>query len=306
MFGSKKKHILGDGAQAMAVVTDVNYAKVAGMTVASNYNYKLDLTLMVRPDDGAAFEAHVSGYFSQYAQPSVGDQFWVRYDPKDRSRVEIDEARIAADNAAVKAQVAAQAASAVPPDLAAYGILGRGSIVEVQKVPAGALIDCAVTVGVRLVDGTDPYRATCHVPLSPDQAELLIAGATFVTVRADPNDHSRIALSLNEETPIVTVKDPRALDPPARALRDGMPCRVTVLLHQRQWLQTPNGEEFYAIKVRVDSDGSEFQVNLPVPAGATALVQDGASLPAKRLAAEPNVFAIDWASALAAAPAGAA
>ncbi len=51
MLGSKKKHILTEGAEAMAVVTDVNYAKVAGMTIARNYNYKLDLTLMVRPDN---------------------------------------------------------------------------------------------------------------------------------------------------------------------------------------------------------------------------------------------------------------
>ena len=302
MFGFKKRHVLGNGAQALAVVTDVNYAKVAGMAVASNYNYKLTLTLMVRPDDDAPFEARVSGYFSQYAQPTVGEQFWVRYDPDDRLKVVIDKARIAADNAGFDAKVAAQAASAVPADLASGGIVGRGAVLDVHKTPAGNLIDCAVTVGVRLVDGSDPYRATCHIPLAPDQTERLVPGGTYVTVRADPHDRSRIALSLSEPTPVVTITDPRAIDPPARALREGMPCRVTLLLHQRQWLQTPDGEEFYAIKVRVDADGSEFQVNLPVPATATSLLQDGAEFPAKRLIAEPNVLAIDWPAVLAATP----
>jgi hypothetical protein len=284
MFGSKKRQILKDGAQALAVVTDVNYAKVAGMAVASNYNYKLAVTLMVRPDDEAPFEARISAYFSQYSQPKVVEQFWVRYDPQNRSKVEIDTARIAADNAAFEARVAAQAASAVPADLASGGIVGRGAVVDVQKTPAGNLIDCAVTVGVRLVDGSDPYRATCHVALTPD--------------RADPHNRSRIALSLSEPTPVVTITDPRAIDPPARALREGLPCRVTVLVHQRQWLQTPDGEEFYAIKVRVDTDGSEFQVNLPVPAAAIPLLQNGGEFPAKRLSAEPNILAIDWAALL--------
>jgi hypothetical protein len=119
-----------------------------------------------------------------------------------------------------------------------------------------------------------------------------------VTVRADPHNRSRIALSLSEPTPVVTITDPRAIDPPARALREGLPCRVTVLVHQRQWLQTPDGEEFYAIKVRVDTDGSEFQVNLPVPAAALPLLPHGGEFPAKRLSAEPNILAIDWAALL--------
>jgi hypothetical protein len=97
MFGSKKTQLLSSGAQALAVITDVSHAKVAGITIARNYNYKLDLTLMVRPDDGAYFEAHVADYFSQYAQPSVGDQLRVRYDPQDHSCVEIDTAAIAAE-----------------------------------------------------------------------------------------------------------------------------------------------------------------------------------------------------------------
>jgi hypothetical protein len=298
MFGSKKKHILTEGAQALAVVTKVDYATVlGGMTVARDYNYKLDLTLMVRPDNEAPFEAHVQGYFSQFAQPSVGDQLYVRYNPDDHEHVEIDTAKIAADNAAVEQAASAMAASAVPADLAANGIVGRAGLVDVQKTPAGSLIDCAVTLNIRLIDGTAPYRASCHVPLSSDQAELLIPGRTFVTVRVDPSNHQRVALSLTEDTPVVPVDDPAILDPPVRAMAEGAPCRVAILLHQRQWLKTPAGDEFYAVKVRVTADGSEFQVNVPVPTECVEMLQDGAELPAKRIALEPNVLTIDWAAA---------
>jgi hypothetical protein len=302
MFGGKKKQILAEGTQALAVVTDVDYAKVAGMTIAQNYNYKLKLMLLVKPEGEAPFESSYSDYFPQYAQPQVGAEFWVRFDPSDHSKVELDLAQVAADNAAYEAQVTAQTASAVPADLAANGILGRGAVVDVQKTQVGPLINCAVTVGVRLVDGSDPYRAICSVPLAPPQADQLVPGSTFVTVRADAHDHSRVAISLTEETPVVTINDPRALEPPARALRDGRPCRVKVLAHQRQWLQTPTGEELYAIKVRVDYDSSEFQINQPVPAASMAGLEDGMEFAAKRLVAEPNVLAIDWAAATATTP----
>jgi hypothetical protein len=294
MFGSKKKNLMTHGASAIGVVTNVEYAKVAGMTVARNYNYKLDLTLMVRPDDGAPFEGHVSGYFAQFSQPSVGDQFWVRYDPDDHSKVEIDTAKIAASNAAAEASAAAMAASAVPADLAANGVPGRASVVDVQKTPAGNLIDCLVTVNVRLIDGTPPYKASCHTPLAPDQAERVIPGQTIVTVRADPTNHDRIALSLTEPTPVVPVSDPSVVDGPMRALAQGDPCRVVLLAHQRQWLSTPDGSELYATKMRVTSDNSELQAFVPVPAGSEALMVDGSELPAKRLALEPNVLTIDW------------
>ncbi|HEX4521364.1 MAG TPA: hypothetical protein VH063_17455 [Gaiellaceae bacterium] len=305
MLGLGKDHVLTSGVQAAAVVTAVDYAHVLGMEIAQNYNYKLDLTLIVRPENEAPFEAHIKGYFSQFAQPCIGDQMWVRYDPKDTTHVEVDEARIAADNAAAESAIAATAMSSVPADLV-NGILGRAGLVDVQKTPVGAMVDCTVTVGVRLVDGSNPYRTSCHALVTPDQAEHLIPGSTFLTIRADPNDHTRIALSLNEETPVVTITDPAVLGPPVQSLADGAPCRAVVLLHQRQWLKTPAGDEFYAVKVKVTADNSEFQVNIPVPAAATGLLQDGAELPAKRLAAEPNVLMIDWAAAQAEHPAAGA
>ncbi len=303
MFGSNKKQIRAEGTQALAVVTDVEYATVAGMTVARNDNKKLKLTLMVRPEEEAPFAATYSDYFPQYAQPQLGAELWVRYDRSDPTKVELDIEQMAKDNSAYEAQIAAQAVSAVPADLAANGVLGRGAVVDVQKTQVGPLVNCAVTVGVRLIDGTEPYRANCNIALAPQDAERLVPGGTFVTVRADPHDHSRVAISLTEETPVVTITDPRALEPSERALRDGAACRVTVLAHQRQWLASPAGDELYAIKVRVDSDLAEFQINQPVPAAVAASLRDGMEFAARRLVAEPNVLAIDWTATPAAAPA---
>jgi hypothetical protein len=304
VFGSSKRHILKDGRQAVATVTEVGYATVLGMAQSNNFNnMKLKLKLLVSPEGEAPFEVTHSGYFPQFSQPEVGDQYRVRYDPANPTKVEFDTAQAAQDNTAYEAQIVASAAAAVPADLAATGILGRGAVVDVQKTQVGPLIDCLVTVGVRLVDGTDPYRATCHLPLTPDQAELLVPGGTFVTVRADPHDHSRIAVSLTEETPVVTITDPRALEPSERALREGTPCAVTMVAFQRQWLATPAGDEFYALKLRVGSDLSELQVNQPVPAGAAGLLREGAQFSARRLVGEPNVLAIDWTATPAAASA---
>jgi hypothetical protein len=53
-------------------------------------------------------------------------------------------------------------------------------------------------------------------------------------------------------------------------------------------------------------DGSEFQVFLPVPASAAALLADGKELPARRILAEPNVLTVDWAAAQNEAGTGAA
>jgi hypothetical protein len=168
----------------------------------------------------------------------------------------------------------------------------------VQKNPIGDLVDCELTIGVRLVDGTPSYRAQTRISLAPDNAAKLIPQQTIFTVRADPNNHQRVALSLSESTPSVEISEPSVVDPPARALRDGAPCRVKIIAFGDQFLHLPSGEELYATKVQVVGEASEFQIFLPVPENGTALLQDGAELPAKRLAAEPNVLTVDWTAAV--------
>lgn len=297
MFGSKKKKILENGTQAQAVVLNV---ADTGMTI--NDNPRVKLTLQVQPEGGAPFQVEKKVTVSRVAIPSIGDTYFVRFDPADPTNVEFDESRARQANVQAETKLAEAAASAVPADLAANGILGRGACVDVQKTPIGSgLIDCALTVGVRLVDGTPSYRATCHISLSQENADRLIPGQTLFTVRADPNNHERIALSLSEPTPVVTITEPSVVDPPARAMRDGVPCHVVIVAHGEQFLKLPTGEQLYATKVRVVEDSSEFQIFLPVPDSAAGLLQDGAQLPAKRLAGEPQVLTVDWAAAQAGA-----
>ncbi len=294
MFGGKKKKILAEGVQARAVILNV---QDTGMTI--NDNPRVKLTLQVQPEGGPPFEVSKKQTVSRVAIPRPGDEYLVRYDPSDPSNVEFDAAAVQQANAAVEAQVAEAAAAQVPSDLAANGILGRGACVDVTKTPVGQLIDCAMTVGVRLVDGTPPYRTTCHLSLSAENAERIIPGQTLFTVRADPNNHQRIAASISEPTPTVTVTDSSVVDTPGRALREGVPCRVKVIAHAQQFLRTPAGDDLYATKLQVLDDGSELQVFLPVPAAATAtaIFSDGAELPAKRVLIEPNVLTVDWAAA---------
>jgi hypothetical protein len=293
MFGNKKKkQLLETGVSAQALVTNV---ADTGMTI--NDNPRVKLTLQVQPEGGAPFEVTKKLTVSRVAVPRIGDSYWVRFDPADPTEVEIDAAKAQETNAVARTQLAEAAASAVPDDLAQNGILGRGACVNVEKNPVGTLVDCVLTVGVRLVDGTPSYQATCRVSLSPENADRLIPHQTLFTVRADPNDKSRIALSLQEPTPSVTINEPSVVDPPARALRDGVPCRVTILAHAPQFLRLPTGESLYATKVRVVEDSSELQIFLPVPDTAVALLQDGHELPAKRLAGEPQVLTVDWAAA---------
>jgi len=297
MFGAKKKrNILENGIQAHAVVIGV---RDTGVTI--NENPRVELTLQVQPEGDAPFEAKKKVTVSRVSIPRAGDGHWVRFDPANPTEIEFDKTKAAEVNATVETQTAEAAAAQVPADLAQNGILGRGACVSVDKTPMGTLVDCALTVGVRLVDGTPTYRAQTRISLAAENAEKLIPGQTLFTVRADPNNHERIALSLSEPTPTVTVTDPSVLEPAQRALADGVPCSVTIVAHAGQFLRTPGGQDLYAAKVRVADDGSEFQIFLPVPPDATALLQDGAQLPAKRLAAEPQVLAVDWAAARSAA-----
>jgi hypothetical protein len=294
VFNSKKKKILSTGIQARAIVTDV---ADTGMTV--NDNPRVKLTLQVMPEGETPFEVTKKVTVSRVSIPRVGSEFWVRYSPEDRGKVEFDEAKVAELNASAKSQAlgAAAAAASLPPDLAERGILGRATIKDVQRNPVGQLVECIVKLGVRLVDGTPAYEATTRATLGQDTAARLVPGQLICSVRADPSDHSRVALSLSDPTPVVTVTEPELLGPPERALREGAPCRVVILLRGRQFIQTPDGDELWATRVRVVGDGSEFPTALAVPASATALFnQDGKELPAKRLLAA-NVVAVDWEAA---------
>src|SRR5581483_11137381 len=149
MFGSKKKKILSEGAQAQAVVINV---QDTGVTI--NQNPRVKLTLQVQPEGQMPFEVTKKVTVSRVSIPRIGDQYVVRYDPSDTSTVEFDSAAVAQANQAVEAAMTQAAAAQVPADLMTTGILGRGALIDVQKTPTGQLVTCVITAGVRLVDGT--------------------------------------------------------------------------------------------------------------------------------------------------------
>jgi hypothetical protein len=198
-----------------------------------------------------------------------------------------------------------QAAGGRPEEAAvpAGWIPGRALVTEVSKAASADAVECTVTAAVRLADGTPLYRATFQATTIQRRADLLHAGRTLICVRADPRDHSRLVISWADDVPVVTVTDPGIIEPHARARRDGRACRVVLLSSSPQCLRTPAGEELYSSKARDARDGSETQVSLLVPPAATWLLTSGREVPARRLADQPDIIAVDWPAALAEAQA---
>jgi hypothetical protein len=96
MFGRGKK-ILESGAEAKAVVLETD------MTGRSNRHAERlwKVKLRVQFDDGVA-EAHCSMWAKPFAGPAAGAILPVRYDPDDRSKVEVDVATINAGHDAAR------------------------------------------------------------------------------------------------------------------------------------------------------------------------------------------------------------
>lgn len=101
-----------------------------------------------------------------------------------------------------------------PKDLLEEGVLARGIIVSIQQtsVRTGAGRDasyvCVFTLEVA-PDDLPRFTATCRQAVRATiLPELTMPGAT-VPVRVDCRDRRRVALSLNEQLPTVTVADAR-------------------------------------------------------------------------------------------------
>ncbi|HEV2311004.1 MAG TPA: hypothetical protein VGU73_10805 [Acidimicrobiia bacterium] len=249
--------------------------------------------LLVGFPDGSRTEASVKAKGAENCRARAGDLLPLRYDTANPSRaIELDVDELRARQASRRADMVARAEPNLEPTrIPATWILGRGRVNDLAKEPSGDGVKCTITAAVRLADGSPLYFATFDVVLTPQTANRLNEGAVF-TVRADPQDHSQLMGSWTEPIPNVQVNDPELIDPPARALREGRPCRLVVLDHARQNLIHPDGAERYAARVRVTADGSEFQAPLLVPPGEG--LENGIELPAKRLADQPEVIAIDW------------
>jgi hypothetical protein len=201
-------------------------------------------------------------------------------------------------------------AGSVPKELLQNGLLGRGIIVSIQQTSVSTGVDfdpshvCVFTVEVAL-DDVPRYTATCRQAVRATiLPQLMMPGAT-VAVRVDPNDRTRIALSLAEAPPTVTMAssgDPNT-GSAARILEYGVPCRAVIVQSQPMGMRSSHGKEMYAFVLTVMAEGRppyQTQVGNPVPADALPLVYPGNAVPAKRMpdGADHEVV-IDWDAALA-------
>ena len=204
-------------------------------------------------------------------------------------------------------------AGSVPKELLENGLLGRGIIVSIQQTSVSTGVDfdpshvCVFTVEVAL-DNVPRYTATCRQAVRATiLPQLMMPGAT-VAVRVDPNDRSRIALSLGEEPPTVTITsaDPNT-GSAAHVLEYGVPCKAVIVQSQPMGMRSSSGKDMYAFLLTVMAEGRppyQTQVGNPVPADAVPLLYPGNTVPAKRMPdGAGHEIVIDWDAALAQAEA---
>ena len=204
-------------------------------------------------------------------------------------------------------------AGSVPKELLENGLLGRGIIVSIQQTSVSTGVDldpshvCVFTVEVAL-DNVSRYTATCRQAVRATiLPQLMMPGAT-VAVRVDPNDRSRIALSLGEEPPTVTMTsaDPNT-GSAAQVLEYGVPCKAVIVQSQPMGMRSSSGNDMYAFLLTVMAEGRppyQTQVGNPVPADAVPLLYPGNTVPAKRMPdGAGHEIVIDWDAALAQAEA---
>jgi hypothetical protein len=154
------------------------------------------------------------------------------------------------------------------------------------------------------LDDVPRYTASCRQAVRATLLpRLTMAGAT-VAVRVDRNDHRRIALSLGEEPPTVTIAssgDPNT-GSAARILELGQPCKAVIVESQPLGMRNPKGDDMYAFLLTVLAEGRapyQIQVGNPVPAAALPLLYPGSTVPAKRMPdGDERELAIDWQAAL--------
>jgi hypothetical protein len=197
----------------------------------------------------------------------------------------------------------------VPQELLENGLLGRGIIVSIKQTSVSTGVDfdpshvCVFEVEVSL-DNVPRYMATCRQAIRATVLPQLATPGATVAVRVDPDEHGRIALSLGEVPPTVTMAssgDPNT-GSAARILEYGVPCKAVIVQSQPMGMRSSTGKDMYAFLLTVMVDGRapyQVQVGNPVPADAVPLVYPGSTVPAKRMPdGEDHEIVIDWAAAL--------
>lgn len=202
-----------------------------------------------------------------------------------------------------------QVTGSVDKDLLENGLLGRGIITDVKQTSVSTGSDfnpahvCVFTVEVSL-DNVPRYMASCRQAVQAVVLPQLLSGQATVAVRVSPEDHSQIALSLNEAPPTVTMaaSGDANTGSAAEILASGEDCRAVIVQAQPLGTRNPKGDDMYAFLFTVLTDSRapyQVQVGNPVPANAVPLVYPGNNVPAKRLPdREDHYLVVDWAAAL--------
>jgi hypothetical protein len=189
------------------------------------------------------------------------------------------------------------------------GLLGQGIITGVRQtgVSTGADFNpshvCVFDVEVSL-DNTPRYTTQCRQAVLATVLPQLLAAGTTVAVRVNPEDHSEIALSLNEQPPVITVaaSGDKNTGSAAEILAYGEECRAVIVESQPLGRKNPKGVDMYALMLTVLADGvAPYQVPVgnPVPPNAVPLLYPGNNVPAKRMPSKGEKYiVVDWEKAI--------
>jgi hypothetical protein len=201
------------------------------------------------------------------------------------------------------------ATGSVSKKLLEEGLLGQGIITNVQQTAVSTGADfnpahvCVFTVEVSL-DNVPRYTATCRQAVLATVLPQLIGADVTVAVRVNPEDHSEIALSLNEAPPTVTIASNDAnVGSAAEILASGEACRAVIVESQPLGRKNQKGVDMYALLLTVLADGAapyQVPVGNPVPPEAVPLLYPGNNVPAKRLPSRGEKYiVVDWEAAVA-------
>ena len=194
----------------------------------------------------------------------------------------------------------------VDPQLLADGELGRGIVttVELTGVFAGpadfdARQVCIFTLDIRL--GNQPeFEATVRQQISTADLAQIVPNESILAGRVDPSDHTKVAIDMSTPPPVVTIPSSGAVTA-ASILAGGDPERAVVVASSPLYAKNVAGVEIYALHVTVLADGkppAQFDIGIPVPANALALLYPTCNVPAKQMPGQPDDIAVDWDAAL--------
>lgn len=201
-----------------------------------------------------------------------------------------------------------QFSGSVDKDLLRNGLLGRGTIVDVEQTNVSTGGDgafsspvCVFTVEV-VLNNVPAYNATCRQSVPLTVLPKMVPGQTVCAVRVNPDNHDEIALDLATEPPEVTLAQGFGQATAADVLARGKPARAVIVQTQPLGVKNPHGVDMHAFLLTVMLDGEkpyQAKVGNPVPDDAVPLLYPGSNLPAKVLPEEPQGVVIDFEAALA-------